>query len=106
MKRFSGILALTVIMILGGQSVIAQNIKFAHINSDELIQALPEYDTAMTRLEKTRTELVNTLELMSVELNNKLDEGEKLHVSIIRFVSGRFGPKSKEMKDFKATGEM
>ena len=70
MKRFIGILALIVFMASAGQS---QNMKFGHINSDELIRALPEFDTANANLEKFRQELVNALELMSVELNNKSD---------------------------------
>lgn len=74
MKRFIGIAALVLFMISAGQ---AQNLKFGHINSDELIRALPEFDTANANLEKFRQELVNTLELMSVELNNKSDAFNK-----------------------------
>jgi len=77
MKRFIGIAALTILVALMGQSAIAQNMKFGHINSDELIQALPEFDSANVKLEKFRKELVNALELMSVELNNKNDAYNK-----------------------------
>ncbi|MCX6325395.1 MAG: OmpH family outer membrane protein [Bacteroidia bacterium] len=71
MKRFIGIVAFTIVVTLLGQSAMAQNMKFGHVNSDELIQALPEYDSATVKLDKFRKELVNALELMSVELNNK-----------------------------------
>ena len=71
MKRFIGIAALTILFALVGQSAMAQNLKFGHISSDELIQAMPEYDSATVKLENFRKELVNALELMSVELNNK-----------------------------------
>ncbi len=77
MKRFIGIVALTVIVAWAGQNVKAQTLKFGHINSDELIQALPEFDTANVKLEKYRKELVNALELMSVELNTKNAAYEK-----------------------------
>ena len=77
MKRFIGIAALTILIALVGQSAMAQNMKFGHINSDELIQALPEFDSANVKLEKYRKELVNALELMSVELNNKSDAYNK-----------------------------
>jgi outer membrane protein len=73
MKRFLGIAILMSIITLGGQKVLAQNIKFGHINSDELIQALPEFDSANVKLEKYRKDLINALELMTVELNNKSD---------------------------------
>ena len=56
---------------------MAQNLKFGHINSDELIQALPEFDSATVKLEKFRKELINALELMTVELNNKSDAYNK-----------------------------
>ncbi len=74
MKRLIGIAALVLFMVSAGQ---AQNLKFGHINSDELIRALPEFDTANANLEKFRQELVNNLEIMSVELNNKSDAFNK-----------------------------
>ena len=44
MKRFVGFLALITIVILTGQRAEAQSFKFGHINSDELIKSMPEYD--------------------------------------------------------------
>jgi len=73
MKRFIGIAAITIIVVFMGQNLMAQNLKFGHINSDELIRALPEFDSASVKLEKFQKDLVNALELMSVELNNKND---------------------------------
>ncbi len=77
MKRLSGIAV--VIFLLGfiGQDISAQNFKFGHINSDELIQALPEYDSATKKLESFRQDLINALELMQVELNNKSEAYQK-----------------------------
>jgi outer membrane protein len=77
MKRLSVIAV--VIFLLGfiGQDIKAQNLKFGHINSDELIQALPEFDSANTKLEKFRKDLINALELMQVELNNKSEAYQK-----------------------------
>jgi outer membrane protein len=77
MKRFFGILAVIILVTLAVNKAEAQGFKFGHINSDELIKAMPEYDTAMAKLEKTRQELVNTLQLMSVELKNKADAYDK-----------------------------
>ncbi len=73
MKRFISIAVLVFVIALAGQSAMAQSFKFGHINSDELIQAMPEFDSATVKLEKFRKELVNALELMTVELNNKSD---------------------------------
>jgi len=77
MKRFISIAMVIIVIALAGQSAMAQNFKFGHINSDELIQTMPEYDSATVKLEKFRKELVNALELMSVELNTKNDTYQK-----------------------------
>jgi len=77
MKRFISIAMVIMVIALTGQSAMAQNFKFGHINSDELIQTMPEYDSATVKLEKFRKELVNALELMSVELNTKNDTYQK-----------------------------
>jgi outer membrane protein len=71
MKRFIGIAALTLFIVFAGQNALAQSFKFGHVNSDELIQALPSFDSAQVKLEDFRKELINALELMTVELNNK-----------------------------------
>jgi len=71
MRRFISIAALIIIVVLAGQNAMAQNFKFGHINNDELIQSMPEFDSATVKLEKFRKELINALELMSVELNTK-----------------------------------
>jgi outer membrane protein len=70
MKRFTAIATLLVFVVSAGFS---QSLKFGHINSDELVKSMPEFDTATAKLEKFRKELVNTIEIMSVELNNKND---------------------------------
>ena len=77
MKRFIGIAVFISLITLVSQSVSAQNIKFGHVNSEELIQSMPEFDSANVTLEKFRKDLINALELMSVELNNKSDAYNK-----------------------------
>ncbi len=57
MKRFLGIAALVIIVMFTGQDVLAQNFKFGHINRNELIQSMPEFDSAKVKLEKISTEL-------------------------------------------------
>ncbi len=74
MKRIIGITALVFLVSFAAE---AQSYKFGHVNSEELIQALPEYDSANVQLENLQKELINTLELMSVELNNKSESYNK-----------------------------
>jgi outer membrane protein len=77
MKRSITIAALIIVIAFAGQSAMAQSFKFGHINSDELIQSMPEYDSATKKLDNFRKELVNELEIMSVELNNKNEAYQK-----------------------------
>ncbi|HLN21416.1 MAG TPA: OmpH family outer membrane protein [Bacteroidales bacterium] len=87
MKRFVGVAVLFVLMIFAGMNASAQNVKFAHINSDELIQALPEFDSARVQLDNYQKELYNALELMSVEMNNaseKYQKESKTYTEVVR----------------------
>jgi outer membrane protein len=77
MKRLAAIAVLISLISFMGRGVAAQNIKFGHINTDELIQSMPEFDSANVKLEKFRKDLVNALELMTVELNNKSETYNK-----------------------------
>jgi len=77
MKKFSVILLTGAIFLFTAQLSTGQALKFGHINTDELIKAMPEYDTALAKLNRLQKELTNTLELMQVELNNKIEAYNK-----------------------------
>jgi outer membrane protein len=77
MKRIALIAVMVIIAAFAGQNAGAQSLKFGHINKDELIQALPDFDSARVKLEKYTQELRNYLELMQVELANKSDSYQK-----------------------------
>jgi outer membrane protein len=77
MKRLAGIAVVLFFLGFIGQDINAQTLKFGHINSDELVQALPEYDSATVKIEKFRQDLINALELMQVEMNNKSEAYNK-----------------------------
>jgi outer membrane protein len=87
MKRFIGIIMLSIILIMAGQNLGAQNFKFGYINRDELLKAMPEYDSANVKLENLRKELVNQLALMQDEFNNKttaFNNGSKSLSDVVR----------------------
>ncbi len=73
MKRFIGTAILVLIFIFSAQLTMAQSLKFGHINRNELIQSMPEFDSAKVQLEKLNTELSNAMELLQVEYNNKAE---------------------------------
>ncbi len=74
MKRF---LAIAALVFLAASAGYSQTVKFGHVSGNELVQALPEFDSAQVKLEKFRQELVNTLEIMNVQLNNMNDSYSK-----------------------------
>lgn len=52
MKRITTLLAVAVFTIAAAQTLTGQNtLKFAHINNDELVRSMPEFDSAMVTLE-------------------------------------------------------
>lgn len=73
MKKVFGIL-LFAALVLTAQDGFAQSFKTGHINRDEIIMAMPDYDSAMKKYNAFGQELTNALELMQVEYNNKLDQ--------------------------------
>jgi len=58
--------------------VSAQAPKIAHINMQELVFAMPEYEEAMESLTRFAQDLENTLEELQVERSRKIDEFQRL----------------------------
>ncbi len=52
----------------------SQDLKFGHINSQELLTAMPESDSAQAPIEKLAGDYEQQLEEMRVELNKKYDD--------------------------------
>lgn len=55
----------------------AQNLKFGHINTNELISLMSERDSAVVKLQAYQNELIETLEGMETEYNNKVNEYQR-----------------------------
>lgn len=64
--------SLLIVFLMAGGTVSAQ--KFAHINSQELLAAMPESDSAQSKIEKMAKEYELQLEEMQVEWNKKYDD--------------------------------
>jgi len=71
MKNIIKIVVILLLM-LASASIYAQ--KFAHINSSELLAAMPESDSAQAMIEKLAANYEQQLEEMQVELNKKYDD--------------------------------
>jgi outer membrane protein len=53
---------------------LAQDLKFGHINSQELLTSMPESDSAQAKIEKLAGDYEQQQEEMNVELNKKYDD--------------------------------
>ena len=49
-------------------------VKLAHINMQELVPSMPEFDSLQVKMQKITKELENELELLQVEYRRKFDE--------------------------------
>lgn len=73
MKNVMKILVLTVALMIGSNA-IAQNLKFGHINTSELLVSMPEREAAQLELQEYAKKLENQLEIMQVEYNKKVQD--------------------------------
>ena len=59
-------------------AVSAQGLKFAHVNFNELVQLMPEMDSARVQMDASQKEIQDTYQSMIEEFNSKYAEyGEK-----------------------------
>ncbi len=73
MKR--SIVFLMIVALAGmGISLQAQNLKFGHINSQELLKAMPENDSAQAQLQRFAQQLQDQMDELQVEYNRKLQD--------------------------------
>lgn len=72
MKR--SILFLSVLLLSCGAALGQKAYKFAHVESQELIAAMPERDSAMTKLKAFEQELMEQMDQLQVEMNKKYQE--------------------------------
>lgn len=74
MKNYLKISMVVVAMMVSVSLFAQKNYKFGHINSQELINSMPEYDSAQVELQNFAKGLQDQLEVMQVEYNKKLQD--------------------------------
>ena len=72
MKSFISVILFSVLIATSGLS--AQTLKFGHIDFQQLLQVMPERETAQKAMEKVQTDLQKQLEAMQKELQDKSKE--------------------------------
>lgn len=73
MKNLIKLVVIT-LFLFSGTAVNAQNYKFGHVNSQELLSVMPERDSAQAKIQKYAKDLEGELEIMNVEYRNKLND--------------------------------
>jgi len=73
MKNLLKVVVIT-LFLFSGTAVNAQNFKFGHINSQELLSLMPERDSAQAKIQQLAEDLEGELEIMNVEYRNKLND--------------------------------
>ncbi|MBE9509698.1 MAG: OmpH family outer membrane protein [Bacteroidetes bacterium] len=73
MKNLMKLIVIT-LFLFSGTVVNAQNFKFGHINSQEILSLMPERDSAEAKIQQYAKELEGELEIMQVEYRNKLND--------------------------------
>ena len=73
MKKLAVSTVILIALLITGSNVKAQ-LKIGHINSQELLAAMPESDSATKKLQKLQKSHETALEEMQVEFNKKYQE--------------------------------
>ena len=92
-------LLVIILFLFSGTAVNAQNYKFGHINSQELLSIMPERDSAEAKIQQYAKELEGELEIMNVEYNNKLNDYVKKQDVLTPLVKQT---KEKELNEFQS----
>jgi outer membrane protein len=74
MKNRFRISIIALLIVIPALSFAQKTFKFGHVNKQELIQALPDRDSAIIKLQKFQKELEDNLQTMNVEYQNKLQK--------------------------------
>lgn len=94
MKHLSKILL--ILFVLTSSMGVAQNLKFGHINSQELIALMPERDSALVKLEAHANELEAELQALQNEFKIKYNEYNQKQAT---WVAAVLESKTKELQE-------
>jgi len=72
--------------------------KFGHITSEELLQAMPEYDTAQQNVQNLRSEYDLEIERIQVEINKKIEEFNQTEVVMSNLIREAKASEIQEMQ--------
>ncbi len=83
-------------LMVAGYKKHKDDLAFAENDSTLLEQLIGNVEGLDVKQEQLKADLAKT----TGEIDNAVLKGEKLSASILRYVKGKYGPKSLEIKDF------
>ena len=98
MKKYLGILFVTVLVTVSSTFAQKTDYKFGHINSNELLSVMPERDSAKIELQSYSQMLQQEMEAMQVEYQNKVNtylEKQETYSDLVR------GSKESELQEMQ-----
>lgn len=104
------ILKLTLVctLLLGSTSLFAQ--KFGRVNMQEIVVGMPEFKEMQTNLEAFRNDLIQNLETIQVELNNRIADYQKNEAtyseSIKQLKQKEIGDLQNRFQEFRENAQM
>jgi outer membrane protein len=74
MKILKIVVAVSFVLAICNSTYAQKPLKLAHIDSQELMQSMPEWDSALVKMQKIQKDLQTEMEGLQVEYNRKLEE--------------------------------
>ncbi len=71
MRKIIKVILVALLLLFPAVNYAQKALKFGHINSQDIIQLMPERDSAVIKLQKFRKELSDTYDGLNSELNTK-----------------------------------
>ena len=72
--------------------------KFGHITSEQLLQAMPEYDTAQMQVQELRQQYDLEIERIQVEINKKIEEFNQTEATLSDLIKEAKASEIQEMQ--------
>jgi septal ring factor EnvC (AmiA/AmiB activator) len=88
-------------ILVGGFDKHRVELTFAGTEAESLRAVAAQTESLNIKQEQQKADLAKTTE----QLKSLTNEGNRYSASLLRFAKGKFGPRSKEIKDFVSTGE-
>ena len=89
---------MTLVLAMVAMAFTLQAQKFGHIQSELLLQAMPEYDSAQVEVDELRQHYEMQIESMQVEINKKIEEFQQGETTMSNLIKEAKASEIQEMQ--------